>query len=39
MSYVQFYEIGRAREMANALHGTGYAGVRGHARSHKERAR
>gem|GEM_PF-4025045 len=25
---------GRAREESNAVHGTGYAGVRGHARSH-----
>ncbi|PJI71232.1 hypothetical protein CSW00_24845 [Pseudomonas asiatica] len=28
---------GRAREAGNAVDGTGFAGVRGHARSHKYR--
>ena len=29
---------GRAREESSAVHGTGSAGVRGHARSHKDLA-
>ncbi|MGB5958803.1 MAG: hypothetical protein WBG97_25930, partial [Pseudomonas sp.] len=35
MGCVLFDESGRAREVGNSVYGTGFAGVRGHARSHK----
>ncbi|MDZ5108919.1 hypothetical protein [Pseudomonas putida] len=34
-----FCGSGRARETGDAVDGTGFAGVRGHARSHSDRMR
>ncbi len=34
-----FCGSGRARETGDAVDGTGFAGVRGHARSHSDRIR
>ena len=36
MGCVLFDESGRAREIGDTVDGTGFAGVRGHARSHKD---